>query len=229
MLVPFSVSSSDALSHDDRKYPSNPHHLYLRQQHTVQIIQLVEGPPPPPRNITSVINDSGASSSFYSSDYSSSSEDESEDEEEAGSSYCSSDLPPEQPDMQSESDACLAGSSGTTLPTETYSAFQRILSWRENFSTHLSSTAAESSPMSFPRKRKSLPDDSDGDDMMSHTSKRSRSLSPALSSDTSAVSLDSHPCPACDASFATRQSLRQHGLDSQANEACCVAVEYSFE
>lgn len=132
MLVPLSVSSSDALSQDDNKFSSG--HLFLRQQHTVQIIQLVEGPPPPPRNITSVINESYASSSAYSSDYSSIDEDE--EEEEACSSYCSSDLQPDSPPCDDESDAA----PRPELSTETYSSTKRILAWRENFSSHFSAT-----------------------------------------------------------------------------------------
>ena len=45
----------------------------------------------------------------------------------------------------------------------------------------------------------------------------------------SSSSLCMHSCPACDSFFDTPQSLRQHGLDAQANEACCVAVQYAFE
>ncbi|KAG5653313.1 hypothetical protein H0H81_001184 [Sphagnurus paluster] len=135
MLVPLSVSSSDVHNHDDPKFSTG--HLYLRQPHTVQIIQLVEGPPPPPRKITSVIN---ASTSAYSSSYSSSST-SSEDDESLCSSYCSSDLPPEQ------SDSPLGDQESTALhselPHETYSTTKRILAWRENFSAHLSTTASD--------------------------------------------------------------------------------------
>jgi hypothetical protein len=58
----------------------------------------------------------------------------------------------------------------------------------------------------------------------SQSSKRSRSVAPS-----SVSSLGLHSCPACDASFDTEQSLRQHGTDATANEACSVAVEYAFE
>ncbi|KAF5383804.1 hypothetical protein D9615_003817 [Tricholomella constricta] len=200
MLVPHSVSSSDAHAHDDHKFSTG--HLYLRQQHTVQIIQLVEGPPPPPRKISSV-------------SYSSSSSDS--DDESAGSSYCSSDLPPEQSEEQSTT-------LRSELPSETYSTTKRILAWRENFSSHLSATASEPSLSSALKRKINL---EDCDDVMSRSSKRSRSQ--ASQAGASVVSLGMHSCPACDASFMTRQSLRQHGRDAKANEACSVAVEYAFE
>ena len=68
--------------------------------------------------------------------------------------------------------------------------------------------------------------------LLFQVSKRSRSSgsSSSVSSDRSIVSLElMHSCPACDAFFPTRQSLRQHGQDAQSNEACSVAVEYAFE
>jgi hypothetical protein len=43
------------------------------------------------------------------------------------------------------------------------------------------------------------------------------------------LALTMHICAACDASFLTRQNLRQHGHAAQANEACRIAVEYDFE
>ncbi|KAF8074631.1 hypothetical protein FPV67DRAFT_589787 [Lyophyllum atratum] len=215
MLVPLSASSSDAHSHD-HKFSTGQ--LYVRQQHTVQIIQLVEGPPPAPRNITSVINDSYASTSAYSSSCSSSSS----DEESACSSYCSSDLPPEQTDsplVDQES-----GALQPELSTETYSTTKRILAWRQNFSAHLSATASEVSLSSTLKRKISL---EECHDTLSRSSKRSRSQ--ASQGCASVISLGAHSCPACDASFTTRQSLRQHGRHAKANEACCVAVEYAFE
>jgi hypothetical protein len=140
MLVPLSASSSsDALLHDDQnKFPSGQ--IFLRQQHTVQIIQLVEGPPPPPRRISSVINDSDASSSFYSSEYSESSASD-EDEESACSSYCSSDE-----DLVSPQ----CNDSSAPVPqsySETHSIrMKRILAWRENFSTHLTDSLSGKQP-----------------------------------------------------------------------------------
>ncbi|RDB23835.1 hypothetical protein Hypma_008949 [Hypsizygus marmoreus] len=220
MLGPLTGSSTEALN-DDPKFSSG--HVYFRQQHTVQIIQLVEGPPPPPRNITSVIADSYASSSAYSSGYSSSSSSTHEDDESACSSYCSSDMPPEQPDSPlcgDESGAALRPG----LSTETYSSTKRILAWRENFSSQLSATSSEPALPTSLKRKFGL---EDGDDDMSHSSKRSRSQ--ASQGGTSILSLGLHSCPACDASFMTRQSLRQHGRDAKANEACCVAVEYAFE
>jgi len=63
----------------------NPAHLYVCKPHTIQIIQLVEGPPPPPRPISSAIESSSAGSSSGSS-YPSTSDSEDDD----CSSYCSS-------------------------------------------------------------------------------------------------------------------------------------------
>lgn len=145
--MPLSASSSsDALIHDDKhQFPGSQ--IFLRQQHTVQIIQLVEGPPPPPRRITSVIGDGQASSSSSyasSSEYSSSSasdeeeDDDEEDEESACSSYCSSDLPPEQLSSPHYDDSSAPRSDPFS---ETHSIrMKRILAWRENFSTHLTDT-----------------------------------------------------------------------------------------
>lgn len=66
---------------------------------------------------------------------------------------------------------------------------------------------------------------------MSHTSKRSRSQASSQGEGSSSSSLGAHSCPACDASFDSLLSLRQHGRDALAGakEACCVAVEYAFE
>ncbi|KAG5341543.1 hypothetical protein E4T56_gene3190 [Termitomyces sp. T112] len=219
MLVPFSLSASDAQSHTsvDNKYPSQ--HLLLRQPYTVQIIQLVEGPPPPPRiKISSAIGDT-SSEHYYSSSYSSSAEDNNADNESACSSYCSSDIPPEQSGSQLEKP-----SNSLELSRETFSVTKRILAWRENFSAHMSATASEVSlPSTLKRKIRLAHDD----DIMSRSSKRSRSQT--SQGDASVLSLGVHSCPACDASFTTLQSLRQHGHDARANEACCVAVEYAFE
>lgn len=109
----------------------NPGHLFLRQQRTVEIIQLVEGPPPPPRRITSVINSSCAgssSSSYYSSEYDSSPSEE--EAESVCSSYCSSDDFVEQPESEEQE---------ASRPDETYTIrMKRIMAWRENFSTDMS-------------------------------------------------------------------------------------------
>lgn len=229
MLSPLSVSSSDVLIQDD-KFPSSSH-LYLRQQHTVQIIQLVEGPPPSPRHI----NGNTASSCDYSSEDSESSDeddgdddDEEEEEESVCSSYCSSDLSPEQLPRDYDSNALRPGSS-----SQTYSLpLKRILAWRENFSTQPGATLSGDSFSSLKRKIHIEDDDDRDDDSTSHSSKRTRSRSRSQSSsgDASAASIDMHSCPACDLSFPTPQSLQQHGRDAEAtNEACSVAVRYAFE
>ncbi|KAG6902496.1 hypothetical protein C0995_016073 [Termitomyces sp. Mi166 len=215
MLIPLSLSASDARNHAsvDNKYPSQ--HLLLRQPYTVQIIQLVEGPPPPPRNkISSAIEDT---SDYYSSSYSSSAEDDDDDNESACSSYCSSDISPEQSEFSMDEPP-----DSLELSHETFSTTKRILAWRENFSAHMSATASEVSLPSTLKRKISLEPDT-----MSRSSKRSRSQ--ASQGDASVLSLGMHSCPACDASFMTLQSLRQHGHDAKANEACSVAVEYAFE
>lgn len=119
---------------DDHPKLSSPH-LYYRQPHTVQIIQLVECDAPPPR-LGSPINDSSASSSSSNDD--SSTDSLEDDEESACSSYCSSDLPPEETDA-AESE--LKQTYRAEASTETYSIrMKRILAWRENFSAQLSAT-----------------------------------------------------------------------------------------
>ncbi|KAF9459290.1 hypothetical protein BDZ94DRAFT_1171952 [Collybia nuda] len=247
MLLPLSAtSSSDALFHDDNnKFPGTQ--IFLRQQHTVQIIQLVECDPPPPRRITSVIGEGQASSSSSyasSSEYSeSSTSDEGdddddnnnnnnnnneggEDEEAACSSYCSSDVPPQPLPSPSPQFYDMSNSPPRPDPyADTHLIrMKRILAWRENFSTHLTDTLSEPSLSSSLKRKMDL---EDNDDMMSHTSKRSRSQ--ASQADASVRVLGVHACPACDAFFSTRQSLLQHGRDAKANEACSVAVEYAFE
>jgi len=218
MLDPLSFSS-DLLT----KFPSG--HVYLRQPHTVQIIQLTEGPPPSPRHIAS---GSAASSYDYLTEDSQSSDGDDEDEESVCTSYCSSDLPPEQHKSPLCNDESIAVRPG--LSSQTYSTpLKRILAWRENFSSQLSDTLSDHS-FSSSLKRKIFigNDDDQDDDNVSHSSKRSRSQTSM--GEGSVVSLDMHSCPACDASFPTPQSLRQHGRDAEAtNEACSVAVEYAFE
>ncbi len=103
------------------KYDDNV--VYVQQPHTVQIIQLVEGPPPP-RHLASVIT---SSSSYASSSVYSESDDEEMEDEEVCESYCSS----EEEEIQDP----------RTSSTDTYSLrMKRILAWRENFSAHLSAT-----------------------------------------------------------------------------------------
>ncbi|KAH9479856.1 hypothetical protein JR316_0008451 [Psilocybe cubensis] len=203
--------------HDDNKISSG--NLYLCQPHTV--IQLVEVAPPPPRRISSVINSSSAASSSYSSSSSSFDDedmDEDEDEEEICSSYCSSDLSPE----ELEQSSCSAALS--SLPS-TDSRMKRILLWRQ-FSDSESSSSLKRKVEEIDEM---LVDNSDNE---SHTSKRSRSHGSSASSHSiSSAELNMHPCPACDAFFPTLQSLRQHGQRDapHTSEACCVAVEYAFE
>ncbi|KAF4593346.1 hypothetical protein EYR38_009060 [Pleurotus pulmonarius] len=125
--------------------------------------------------------------------------------------------PPEEVDEPSAAAPCPSDAP------DTYSIrMKRILAWREDFSSQMSATLYDPS-LSSPLKRKMNIDD---DDLASQSSKRSRSLH---SDSSSSRSLGEHSCPACDASFDSRQSFRQHGRDSQANEACCVAVDYAFE
>lgn len=150
--LPLSISSSDILGHSTEQSKDHSNHVYYRQQHTVQIIQLVEGPPPTPRHISSVINDSSASSTSsdaYSSEYSESCPSQ-EDEESVCSSYCSSDSPSEQPDLPH----CEEGSSSSKpeSSSESYTLrMKRIMAWRENFSTHLSATlSGKCSPHAVP-------------------------------------------------------------------------------
>jgi len=133
--MPLSDASSDILLRSLPQQKFSPGHVYLRQQHTVQVIELVEGPPPPPRRITSVINESSVAAS-------SSCDDSSEDsaslstEEPSCSSYCSSDIPSEHLESPQSHEQTRAESS-----TETYSVrMKRILAWRENFSSSIGAT-----------------------------------------------------------------------------------------
>ncbi|KAJ3993305.1 hypothetical protein F5050DRAFT_1577907 [Lentinula boryana] len=206
-----SFNSVDAVDAVDRKF--NATHLYYKP-HTVQIIQLVECSPPPrilsPESFTS--SSSGASSSYCSED----------EEESECSSYCSS-----VEDLAEQSSPGFVHDEPSSL-SETYNLrMKRILAWREDFSSHLSTTMM-SDPIITSLKRK-MPVNSDDDDVISHTSKRSRSSRGEGRS--SCSSLGALSCPACDASFDNRQDLRQHGYDARvgANEACIVAVDYAFE
>jgi hypothetical protein len=117
----------------DITYPSedqekvNPGHLYLLQQRTFEIIQLVEGPPPPRRQLSSAISSSEASSSTCSTEYKDSdSLSSDEDCNSVCSSYCSSDEFSE--DVQLSQDP--------EMPTldDTYSSrMKRVFAWRETF------------------------------------------------------------------------------------------------
>ncbi|KAG9309924.1 hypothetical protein JVU11DRAFT_9956 [Chiua virens] len=178
----------------------NSGHLYVRQPHTIQIIQLVEGPPPPQRRLASVIHSSDPRSSSASSGPSTS------DSEEDCSSYCSSVITPD------ESSDPIPWTDDTF-----HTRMKRVHAWRDGF---VNATSEPRTP-SLKRKSNSHPTD---DDAASHTSKRSRSR------DGHSISrLTGHPCPACDTPFPSLASLRKHGRASDTPEACRVAVEYDFE
>jgi len=192
---------------------ANPGHLYLRQQRTLEIIQLVEGPPPPRRIASSLAS---SSYSYYDSEPSSSSDEESES---LCSSYCSS-------DVRLDSDTSQAQRSADRSDDTTFSIrMKRILAWRENFSSTMGTACSDTS--SLKRKFNISDELPDGDDI-SHSSKRTCSHK-TLQGGLSASALNAYPCPACDAFFPSRQRLRQHGLNADANEACCAAVEYALE
>jgi len=183
-------------------------HLYCRQQHAVEIIQLVEVPAPSRRFASSPI-DSGSSSSCYSSE--SESEYPADDEGVSdGTSYCSSDTSEE---MYCEEEEI--SNSDETYDTRV----TRVHAWRENFAKDMGLALSDTLPKN-PTKRKTPDDEETG----SHSSKRSRSHHAD-----SAPALTTHICAACDTSFSTRQNLRQHGQAAQAHEACRVAVDYDFE
>ncbi|KAM5530828.1 hypothetical protein V8D89_015518 [Ganoderma adspersum] len=218
---------------------AQPTHLYLHQQPTVGIIQLIEVPPPPPRShpYTSTM----ASSSFASSSCDSSDND-SEEDESVCSSYCSS---------EEDLDADQAPTYDDTYKTRLH----RVLAWRDGFAkatavvdpddeNSVILTAPPSSPISSSPapslKRKADHEsrwDSDDDFSSQSSSKRSRSMPPEphhVQVHVPAPSwtqrrLSAHSCPACDAGFATLQSLRQHGKQPGLNDACREAVEYGFE
>ncbi|PFH46471.1 hypothetical protein AMATHDRAFT_43577 [Amanita thiersii Skay4041] len=203
-------------------------HSYYKQPYPLQVIQLVEAPPPPSPRISSVVHSSSAPSSQYSDSIDDSDSSHihhpEDDDEEVCSSYCSSDLPPEQLESPSSRPESLPSSQLASDPSDW--RMKRILAWRENFSAAMTASLSDTL-LSGCLKRKfdhRQDDDDDNDDTISHTSKRSRSDNASISS------LGEHSCPACDATFPSRQSLRQHGLDTaRSNEACSVAVEYAFE
>jgi len=183
----------------------NPGHLFV-QPHTIQIIQLVEGPPPP-RRISSVIESSSAGSSSGSS-YPSTSDSEEDD----CSSYCSSYAT--QPDPSQDREPVV-------WTDDTYSVrMKRIHVWRDD-SIKAMSSSPESRSSSLKRK---LNQNQTDDDPVSHSRKRSRSRDAQSPS-----RLLGHSCTACDTPFSSRQSLRQHGRTPHVPEACRIAVEYDFE
>jgi hypothetical protein len=116
-------------------------------QHSLQIIQLVEGQPPPPRRITTIIGSSTSGSPSYSSStpYSDSESDDG-DTESICSSYCSSSVPPDRLELPLEHDP-----HHDAPPDESYSArMKRIFAWRNHFSTGLGSSSGIS-PSSSPK------------------------------------------------------------------------------
>jgi hypothetical protein len=212
-----SASSSECLSIPDQKiyHPQNAFHATSKPlAYNVQVIQLVEGPPPP-RRISSVVESSVASSSYASS---SCSESLTEESESFCSSYCSSD---DQRDESLDDSGSDEGISGKM--SEDYDSLQnkRIQSWRDGFLASLSKSPAplldSTNSTSSTLKRKLHHTDAEADDILLSSSKRSRSHASEL------------PCPACDKSFPTKHSLYQHGVHSQASEACRAAVSYVLE
>jgi hypothetical protein len=195
------------------------------QTPAVQIIQLVECTPPPRRIISPESLYASSSSAPTSSSSCSEEEEEEEEEDESEcSSYCSSEEPVAGAEYSSPQSAPSA---------DTYNIrMKRILAWREDFSSHLSSTLSDPSITSSLKRKISISADYNND-AMSHSSKRSRSQlsSRGQGTNSSRTSLGALSCPACDASFDTRQDLRQHGHDARAGakEACFVAVDYAFE
>lgn len=218
------VFASSAFTVDDVDAKFNATHLDGKPQ-AVQIIQLVECSPPPRRIISESLYSSSASSSYYSE----------EEEQSECSSYCSSLESEPEPEAEQPSPELVY-----TAPSTYNLRMKRILAWRQDFSSHLSATLSNEhdSSISHSLKRKMAAHD----DVLSHTSKRSRSQSSRAQAASncsssraeaasSCSSLGALSCPACDASFDTRQDLRQHGHDARvgANEACFVAVDYAFE
>ncbi|KAI0924958.1 hypothetical protein AcW2_005681 [Taiwanofungus camphoratus] len=204
--------SSDSLAlPDDSTYMNKDSNGPLYVQHrTLEIIQLTEVPAPPRAQFPSTITSSSSASSSY---ISSSSDPE---EESVCSSYCSSD--PEE--------------SVASSPDDTYTTrLMRVLTWRESFAKAMGTPLPFPQPLPAPPlKRKADVDHQDSDDeAASHSSKRSRSDPYRPQAPWRERRLSAHSCPACDSSFATRQSLQQHGRDSPLNDACRTAVEYDCE
>jgi len=183
----------------------------------LEIIQLVEVPAPARRFASSPIDSSSiasSSSSCYSSESESEYSSDDDEAESAGSSYCSSDSS-EQINSEEEEEV--------SKPDETYDTrATRVHAWRASFAKDTGIASSDILPIQHTKRKIADNIEIDEDDG-SHSSKRSR---PYHARSTSA--LTTHTCAACDASFSTRQILRQHG-EAQANEACRIAVEYDFE
>ena len=119
-------------------------HIYYHQ-HTLQIIQLVEGQPPPPRRMGSIVPSDSSASSSSSTPYSDSDTDScSTDDESVQSSYCSSDVPP---------DPLVADHRPYpfSIPDDTYSyRMKRVFAWRDHFSSDSDTSSSASSSLGTP-------------------------------------------------------------------------------
>jgi len=106
--------------------PKVAHHVYCRQQHAVEIIQLIEVPAPSQRFAPSRIGSSSSSSSYScstASEYSS--------HNDVVSSYCSSDTPEETTFEEDE----------PSTPDATYDTrVTRIHAWRDKFARDMGFT-----------------------------------------------------------------------------------------
>jgi hypothetical protein len=106
--------------------PKVAHHVYCRQQHAVEIIQLIEVPAPSQRFAPSRIGSSSSSSSYScstASEYSS--------HNDVVSSYCSSDTPEETTFEEDE----------PSTPDTTYDTrVTRIHAWRDKFARDMGFT-----------------------------------------------------------------------------------------
>ncbi|KAA1469003.1 hypothetical protein DENSPDRAFT_878576 [Dentipellis sp. KUC8613] len=217
------------------KHAPNPH-LFVRQPHALQIIQLVEctSPPPQTKYPASLIPSSSYPSDDSDNDSYESASTPPEDDEPC-SSYCSSaadepcsaPLPP-LPPLQYPRDPTI---------DDTYAVrMRRIRAWRDALLAKESTLSDSSAPIPPSRKRKASDSHCTADicpaaPPHAHCSPAPpRKLARSPSPSPSARSLSAHSCPACDADFPSPQSLRQHGRASASmNDACRVAVEYGFE
>ncbi|KAJ3485934.1 hypothetical protein NLI96_g4592 [Meripilus lineatus] len=216
---PLSLATHHKSSYSPKDTSPQSGPVYLRQHRTIELIELIEVPAPPPRQQPSTITSSEASSSPYTESCSSS-EFDSEEDESAGSSYCSSD----EEDMAQRD---------MPLYDDTYrTRLNRVLAWRDGFSKSSAAPSGGDAHASLSHQKRKVDHDSmDLDDQeMSQSPKRSRSIPPPEHRPSwPHRRLSAHSCSACDACFATRQSLRQHARDLEPSDPCRVAVEYGFE
>jgi len=221
--APLALATPPIDFHNTKVAPVGP--LYLRQQRTVEIIQLVEvdAPPPPRRSPSTFTSSSEPSSSYSSNDSYGSSEFDPEEEEVAATSYCSSD--------EEEMEERKIAFYDDTFPTR----LNRVIAWRDGFAkamgVSLSNHATSHAPHLLLKRKVEWELD---EDAVSLSSKRSRQSAPSehppqRQNAWAHRRLSAHSCPACDACFNTRQMLQQHGKESQLNDACRVAVEYGLE